>query len=53
LRTLPERFYAEACASLPGLAAGSPQPELGDVFAGVALKRLALKQDQQVSELDG
>jgi HNH endonuclease len=53
LRTLPERFFAEACASLPGLAAGSQQPELGDVFAGVALKRLVLKQDQQVSEWDG
>ncbi len=45
--TISERFLGEARASLPCLAS-SPQPSLDDVFAGLALQRLRLKQDQQV-----
>ncbi len=47
--TIPERFLGEAKASLPSIV-GTAQPSLDDVFAGVALQRLRLKQDQQVPE---
>lgn len=47
--TIPERFLGEARASLPSLAYMS-EPSLDDVFGGVALQRLRLKQDQQVPE---
>jgi hypothetical protein len=47
--TIPERFLGEAMASLPSII-GTAQPSLDDVFAGVALQRLRLKQDQQVPE---
>lgn len=52
-RSLQRRFFTEASASLPGLASLPGAPALDDVFAGVALKRLALKQDQQVPEWEG
>ncbi|MGO9059917.1 MAG: hypothetical protein ACLQU2_21435 [Candidatus Binataceae bacterium] len=45
--SIPERFLGEATASLPSIV-GTTQPSLDDVFAGVALQRLRLKQDQQV-----
>ena len=48
--TLGDRFFAEARASLPSIATIPERPSVDDVFAGVALKRVALKQDQQVPE---
>lgn len=51
--TLVDRFFAEARASLPSLSTNSACPSIDDVFAAVALKRLALKQDQQVPEWEG
>jgi len=47
--TIPERFLGEARASLPSIAS-TVQPSLDDIFSGVALQRLRLKQDQQVPE---
>jgi hypothetical protein len=47
--TISERFLGEARASLPSIA-GTVQPSLDDIFSGVALQRLRLKQDQQVPE---
>jgi len=47
--TIAERFVGEARASLPSLM-GVQQPSLGDVFGGIALQRLRLKQDRQVTE---
>jgi hypothetical protein len=47
--TIPERFLGEARASLPSLGA-TQNPSLDDIFNGVALQRLRLKQDQQVPE---
>jgi hypothetical protein len=49
-RTLVDRFFAEARASLPTLSTISEPPSIEDVFAALALKRLALKQDQEVPE---
>ena len=49
---LVDRFFAEARASLPSLSTVSECPSFDDVFAAVALKRLALKQDQGVPEWD-
>ena len=45
---LPEQFRVEAKASLP-IVSGD-KFELGDVFAGLTMQRLRLKNDQQVPE---
>jgi hypothetical protein len=46
---LPRRFADEARASLPAMApSGGGLPDLDEVYAAVALKRLRLHQDQQV-----
>jgi hypothetical protein len=47
--TIPERFLGEAMASLPSIM-GTLQPSLDEIFSGLALQRLRLKQDQQVPE---
>jgi len=47
--TIPDRFLGEAKASLPSLAY-TPELSLDDIFGGMALQRLRLKQDQQVPE---
>ena len=46
---LPDRFRREAAATLAGLA-DTGALGLEDVFSAVTLRRMRLKQDQQVPE---
>jgi HNH endonuclease len=47
---LAERFFVEARASLPGLKPGGGVRSAEEVYAGVGLQRLRLRQDQLVPE---
>lgn len=44
---MPERFHREAAATLAGLSEPGTL-DLEDVFFGVALRRMRLRQDQRV-----
>lgn len=51
-KVLAHRFFHEARAALP-LATTAPQVPLEDIFGGVVMKRLAIRQDQQLDEWEG
>jgi hypothetical protein len=50
---LPRRFSQEERASLPGLAVTGEFPGVDDVFTSMGIRRLRLRQDQQVPEWGG